>query len=277
MDVRGDSEQIARAGNVARDDDELVAARACDRIGCADDAAEPLCDLFEELIAVRMAARVVDVFEAVEIEEEHRHETAVTLRVRHRVFETLVEHRPVRQAGEGVVMGEICETRFRELSLRDVDDRADDARRIAVRVGRELGLLLDVANFARGGDDPVVDAIRLAGLLEGVDCGANRGRIIGMIETTNAVLRRRRKRHVENAIKLGVRAAGDSWGRVARFSFRRLASRLVRLSVDGTVGVFTLPNRTDPGDVDVPYYDNPRINNLDENIAILRSPSKLLM
>ena len=29
--------------------------------------------------------------------------------------------------------------------------------------------------------------------------------------------------------------------------------------------------------LDAPYYNNSRINNLDESIAILRSPSKYLM
>ena len=52
------------------DDGEFVAADAGDRVGLAQQRAQPLADLLDELVAGIVAERVVDLLEAVEIEHQ---------------------------------------------------------------------------------------------------------------------------------------------------------------------------------------------------------------
>ena len=55
------------------DDGEFVAADAGDRVGLAQQRAQPLADFLDELVAGIVAERVVDLLEAVEIEHQQRH------------------------------------------------------------------------------------------------------------------------------------------------------------------------------------------------------------
>ena len=51
-------------------DDELVAAEAGDDVGLADMAAQPVGDRAQQQVAARMAERVVDLLELVEVDEK---------------------------------------------------------------------------------------------------------------------------------------------------------------------------------------------------------------
>ena len=63
---------VERLLDAGLDDGEFVAADARDGVGVAHAMAQPLGHHLEQLVADRMAERVVDALEAVEIEIEHR-------------------------------------------------------------------------------------------------------------------------------------------------------------------------------------------------------------
>ena len=101
----GDQER--GVGVLARQQDgELVAAEPGDRGAERDPPLEPQADLLEHLVAVVVAERVVDLLEAVEVDQQQR-DPRVHVRGRDALLEALVEARAVRQAGERVVHREV--------------------------------------------------------------------------------------------------------------------------------------------------------------------------
>lgn len=50
--------------------DELVAAQACDGVDVAQGLLEPVCNAFEQQVTDRVAQAVIDVLEAIQIEEQ---------------------------------------------------------------------------------------------------------------------------------------------------------------------------------------------------------------
>ena len=64
-----------RALHVLQHDDELVAAHAHDDVFVAHGGANALRDRLQQLVADFVAARVVDVLEAIEIQEQHREQS----------------------------------------------------------------------------------------------------------------------------------------------------------------------------------------------------------
>ena len=81
---------------------ELVAAEPADLAMVAHRQLQPVRDLPEQGIADRMAERVVDVLEAVEIDQEQCAALLPAGRVAKRFVERLAHHRPIRQAGQRV-------------------------------------------------------------------------------------------------------------------------------------------------------------------------------
>jgi hypothetical protein len=74
--LRDDRSGIA-SGKLLQDDRKFVAADARDGVAFADRLLQTPRDLPQELVADRMSERVVDDFEVVEVEEQHRqHRTA---------------------------------------------------------------------------------------------------------------------------------------------------------------------------------------------------------
>jgi hypothetical protein len=97
--------QATTVGVVLEQHGELVAAEAGHRVARAGDQLEALRDLDEQLVTGRVAERVVDGLEVVEVAEQHRQRTRVPTVQGQRVLEPLTEQRPVRQPGELVVEG----------------------------------------------------------------------------------------------------------------------------------------------------------------------------
>ena len=90
-----------------------------------------------QLVAGRVAERVVDVLEAVEVEHEHGALGAVAARACARAVELLLEAAPVEQAGERVVVGQVLELLLEALALGDVLHLAQDVVRTSVRVAQD--------------------------------------------------------------------------------------------------------------------------------------------
>ena len=93
----------ARADDRLDEHRELVAAEAGHRVAGADRVAQPVGDLDQQLVAGGVAEAVVDLLEAVEVQEQDRHVVGAAAAVQ-RLLEPLPEQRAVGQLGEAVVV-----------------------------------------------------------------------------------------------------------------------------------------------------------------------------
>src|SRR5262249_36754067 len=93
-----------RAGLVrlAEDERELLASEAARRVRRAERLVEELADALQHLVAERMAVRVVERLERVDVEEHERQNASVALRRRDFFTEPLIEVRAVPDARERV-------------------------------------------------------------------------------------------------------------------------------------------------------------------------------
>ena len=85
---------------------ELVAAEPADLALARRSRGEPLGDLLEQRVADRMAERVVDVLEAVEIDQEQGAAAGRAALVLQRLVERAPHQHAVGQAGQRIVFGE---------------------------------------------------------------------------------------------------------------------------------------------------------------------------
>jgi hypothetical protein len=83
---------------------ELVSAEAGDHVSRPHAVAEPVGDELKEPVADRVAQRVVDLLEPVEVEEQQA-DALVLARLRERLHGAQDQHLPVRQAGQAVMGG----------------------------------------------------------------------------------------------------------------------------------------------------------------------------
>ena len=100
---------LARAG---LEDRELVAAEPRGGVALAHAGEQAGGDGAQQGVADRVAEGVVDRLEAVEVEAQHRHRPAPAPRRRQRPPEPLPEQRPVRQAGQRVVVRQVLDPRL---------------------------------------------------------------------------------------------------------------------------------------------------------------------
>ena len=125
------------------------------RSSCADGGADALRDGLQQLVAGLVAARVVDVLEAIQVEEQHREDAPRAARFRNRIRQMRGEEQAVRQTRELVVMREMIEMLLLLQELRfDLAAQAD-----VVRAEGERPRVAHVQ--ARAGDLDIDDAIRL--------------------------------------------------------------------------------------------------------------------
>ena len=100
---------------------EFVAAEAADLAVVAHHRFQPVGDLPKQRVADRMAERVVDVLEAVEIDQEQRAALLAMRGIAQRFVERLPHHRAVGQAGQRIEAGEAGDLRSeRRCSVRSV-------------------------------------------------------------------------------------------------------------------------------------------------------------
>ena len=71
-DAPAESLRVYGIGDVRQQDDELVAAEPGDAVAFAQDACQARADLLQQQVTVVMAERVVDLLEAVEVEQQER-------------------------------------------------------------------------------------------------------------------------------------------------------------------------------------------------------------
>ena len=111
-------------GHILDQHHELVAALAPDGVRLAQAFAQPLGQLLQEPVSGIVTERVIDYFETVEIDEQHRRHAGETLRARQRLGQPLVEHRAVGQAGQRVVVSEKSQMQLRFLARNELADLA---------------------------------------------------------------------------------------------------------------------------------------------------------
>ena len=99
--------QQADVDGAGKDGLELVAAEAADLSMVAHYGFQPVRHLPEQGIADRVAERIVDVLEAIEVDHEERATLLPMRRITQGLIERLAHHCPIREAGERV---EPCES-----------------------------------------------------------------------------------------------------------------------------------------------------------------------
>ena len=132
--------------HVGEQDGELVAAEPGDRVAARRRRSRSrLADLAQQLVADVVAERVVDLLEAVEVDQEDR-DLVLRPRLGQRLVDAAAEQPPVRQGGEGVVEGLV-------LLLRRVLPQPVDQ---ALRSSETLAWLARVSNSLRSSASKVL-------------------------------------------------------------------------------------------------------------------------
>ena len=127
----------ASLGLIEENDDELVAAEPHDRVGRPDAIDHAFGDGFQQLVARVVPQAVVDEFEIVEIDEQHRHPTVVALRIQHGLRQAVVEQGAVGKPGQRVMVGHEMNAVFGQLAFdRDAGDAGRDIDEAHLGVGR---------------------------------------------------------------------------------------------------------------------------------------------
>src|SRR3974390_3097835 len=118
---------ILTALGVGLQHDKLVTAEAGDQIGRAYDAGEPHCDVLQQLVADRMAERVVNLLEAIEVDKMDSKAVLAALHRRQHSIDALAELRTVGKPGKLVKCCQMHDTLLSALAFSHIlenDDRA---------------------------------------------------------------------------------------------------------------------------------------------------------
>ena len=129
---------------------------AADRIRLAHAGGQAPGDRAQHLVADGVAERVVDVLEAIAIEEQHREPAAVAARQRDRPREPIVQQQPVRQVGQRVVLGEVQHLQAALARHDDVAEHDHGAEDVALAIVNRRRRMLDRRFVAVAADQDVV-------------------------------------------------------------------------------------------------------------------------
>ena len=136
QDLGGHVGGVGGALDLRQHHHELVAADAADGVHHAQLPHQALGDLLQHLVAGGVAERVVDVLEAVQVDEHHRGLLAVALARGQRLGEPVFQQAAVGQPGQRVVVGEVLRAR---LGLAPVGDLRLQALVGGLQFGGALG------------------------------------------------------------------------------------------------------------------------------------------
>ena len=145
-------------GAVGQNDGELVAAQPRQEVAAVQRARDQLRDLAQQFVARGVAHRVVDLLEAVEVEQQQRRLPAVTPALHQHVGDLAVEQRAVGEPGERVEIGQPLQLLLGGFAFRDVLDRAGETDDAALGVGHRLADHREIADRAVAALELDVDA-----------------------------------------------------------------------------------------------------------------------
>ena len=106
QDLVGQGDHFGGLADLRLHEGEFVAAQPGQRVGGADRGGDPLCDSAQQLVADGVAQGVVDVPEAIEVEQQDRNHAALAAGAGQLLAEPIVQQGPVGQAGEPIVQGQ---------------------------------------------------------------------------------------------------------------------------------------------------------------------------
>ncbi|MNQ63195.1 hypothetical protein D3C85_775690 [compost metagenome] len=115
-------------------DNELVTAQACHGVDVTQLLLETCGNALEQQVAHRVAEAVVDVLEAVQVDEQHGALVVVVGGIGQGQLQAALEQQAVGQAGEWVVVRLVVEARLGVLQRRDVGEHADVVGDLVVAV-----------------------------------------------------------------------------------------------------------------------------------------------
>ena len=95
-------------GDVRQQDDELVAAEPGDAVAFPHDPRQPRADLLKQQVTVVVAERVVDLLEAVEVEQQQRDPAAGAVGAPDGREGAPAQQLAVRQPGQRIVIGQVA-------------------------------------------------------------------------------------------------------------------------------------------------------------------------
>jgi hypothetical protein len=119
-DLARDLFRFVRRVQVLQHDGELVAAQARARVLRATVCCKARRGGAQDAVAGGVAERIVDVLEAVQVEEQHADAAFLPARAHDGARQALGQQRAVRQAGERVVVGEVAQFLLGALLVGDV-------------------------------------------------------------------------------------------------------------------------------------------------------------
>jgi hypothetical protein len=99
----GDLHRAFGGGDLGQQDGELVATQASHRIDGPERTAQPLADLHQQQVTVVVAEGVVDLLEAVQVQQQQRSRHQLPVGLPDGLVDAIVQQGPVGQAGEPVV------------------------------------------------------------------------------------------------------------------------------------------------------------------------------
>jgi len=132
---------------------ELVAAQPADGVAGAHRVREASRHRYDQLVARRVAQRVVDHLEAVQVDEHHRSDPVFALGLREALGEPVLEQRPVGQARQVIVVRQVNQPLLGALAFGDVLGDARDAIHDARWVAHREGALVHPTHGAVGPHD----------------------------------------------------------------------------------------------------------------------------
>ena len=100
-------------------DSELVSAETRERIGLADALANSAPDCLQQIVADRMTERIIDIFEMVEVEAQHR-DLLISSDAAERLFQGFGQHGPIRKVGQRIVARHVRDLRLGLAPFGDV-------------------------------------------------------------------------------------------------------------------------------------------------------------
>ena len=130
--------QLAAILDLGQDDLKLVAAQPADLLLVADDRNEPLGHLLENRVARRMAERVVDLLEAVEIDQQQGARQLARIAAGHLLGKQVGHVAAIEQPGEIVLAGVLLAHHRRLPFFGDIREMPQEAGEPAPRIELRL-------------------------------------------------------------------------------------------------------------------------------------------
>ena len=132
---------------------EFVAAQASDLAVVAHDGLQPIGDLAQQRVADRVAERIVDVLEPVEVDQEQGAALLPARGIAQRFVERLAHHRPVRQAGQRIEARQAADFLFAAPLFGEVRADPAEAHEAALLVEDRIARQGPVDVLVGGGPD----------------------------------------------------------------------------------------------------------------------------